>query len=132
MNIDLDEIESRIADGIYGDDRLHRAARNDAFSALAEILAEVEHLRATVAALRASVPPVHPADSWHEAWTAALVDAKKEGARSAVEERAAERAAVVAWLRETLATSETAYASDDLDYAIAIIERGEHRREEGA
>jgi hypothetical protein len=45
-------------------------------------------------------------------------------------ERIAERAAVVAFLRETLATSETAYASDDLDYAIAIIERGGHRREE--
>ena len=45
-------------------------------------------------------------------------------------ERAAERAAVVAFLRETLATSETAYASDDLDYAIDIIERGDHRREE--
>lgn len=41
-----------------------------------------------------------------------------------------ERAAVVAFLRETLATSETAYASDDLDYAIAIIERGGHRKEE--
>jgi hypothetical protein len=41
-------------------------------------------------------------------------------------ERNSERAAVVAFLRETLATSETAYASDDLDYAIAIIERGGH------
>jgi len=41
-----------------------------------------------------------------------------------------ERAAVVAWLREVRDTSETAYASDDLDYAIAVIERGEHRREE--
>jgi hypothetical protein len=40
-----------------------------------------------------------------------------------------ERAAVVAFLRETLATSETAYASDDLDYAIAIIERGAHLKE---
>jgi hypothetical protein len=46
-------------------------------------------------------------------------------------ERISERAAVVAFLRETLATSETAYASDDLDYAIAIIERGGHRKEEG-
>ena len=40
-----------------------------------------------------------------------------------------ERAAVVAFLRETLATSETAYASDDLDYAIAIIERSAHLKE---
>ena len=45
-------------------------------------------------------------------------------------ERIAERGATVAFLRETLVTSETAYASDDLDYAIAIIERGAHRREE--
>lgn len=44
--------------------------------------------------------------------------------------QALERAAVVALLRETLATSETAQASDDLDYAIDIIERGAHRREE--
>lgn len=41
-----------------------------------------------------------------------------------------ERTAVVAWLREIRDTSETAYASDDLDYAIAVIERGGHRREE--
>ena len=40
-----------------------------------------------------------------------------------------ERPAVVAFLRETLATSETAHASDDLDYVIDIIERGAHRRE---
>jgi hypothetical protein len=43
-----------------------------------------------------------------------------------------ERGDTVAFLRETLATSETASASDDLDYAIAMIERGAHRREEGA
>ena len=41
-----------------------------------------------------------------------------------------ERAAVVAWLREVRDTSETAYASDDLDYAIAVIERGGHRHKE--
>ena len=52
MSLDLDEIESRIADGIYGDDRLPRAARDDAFSALAEIIAEVERLRAEVERLR--------------------------------------------------------------------------------
>ena len=62
---------------------------------------------------------------------AALVEAKKEGARSAVEERAAERAAVVAWLRDVADEPET-YADEaqtmrgDAD----AIERGEHRREE--
>lgn len=45
MSIDLDAIESRIATGIYGDDRLSKEERNDAFSALAEIIAEVETLR---------------------------------------------------------------------------------------
>ncbi len=40
-----------------------------------------------------------------------------------------ERSAVLAFLRETLATSETAYASDDLDYAISIIESGKHLKE---
>lgn len=50
---------------------------------------------------------------------------------AAVEARgaAAERAAVVAFLRETLAASKTAHASDDLDCAIDTIERGAHRRE---
>ncbi len=49
--------------------------------------------------------------------------------KAACDDALRERAAVVAFLRETLATSETAYASDDLDYAIAVIERGWHRRE---
>ena len=41
-----------------------------------------------------------------------------------------ERDDVVAFLRETLVTSETAYASDDLDYVIAVIERGEHKKKD--
>ena len=52
-------------------------------------------------------------------WTQKELRKKEDGVKD-------ERAAVVAFLRETLATSETAYASDDLDYAIAIIERGGH------
>ena len=60
-----------------------------------------------------------------------MVERIRELALQAAAEMASEeRAAVVAFLRETLATSETAHASDDLDYAIAIIERGEHRRGE--
>jgi hypothetical protein len=56
-------------------------------------------------------------------WTQKELRKKEDGVKD-------ERAAVVVFLRETLATSETAYASDDLDYAIAVIERGGHRREE--
>jgi len=41
-----------------------------------------------------------------------------------------ERAAVVAWLREWQNTMDDRITHDDLDYAIAVIERGEHRREE--
>ena len=60
----------------------------------------------------------------------ARLDAALAGSARAEDENAKrERAAVVAFLRETLATSETAYASDDLDYAIDIIESGGHRRE---
>ena len=46
-------------------------------------------LRAEVSYLRACVPPTRPTDYGHEVWTAALVEAKKEGARSAVAERVA-------------------------------------------
>ena len=64
--------------------------------------------RATVAALRASVPPVYPSDYGHEVWSTAIRDAV-----------AAERAAVVAWLR------------NEERYRLAnAIERGEHLRKE--
>ena len=52
-------------------------------------------------------------------WTQKELRKKEDGVKD-------ERAAVVAFLREMLATSETAYASDDLDYAVAVIERGGH------
>jgi hypothetical protein len=64
-------------------------------------------LRAEVSYLRACVPPTRPTDYGHEVWTAAL--------RAEV---AAERAAVVAWLREAPA----------LRHYADCIERGEHRR----
>jgi hypothetical protein len=62
--IDLNDIEARIAEGIYGDARMPRAARNDAFSALAEIIAEVKRLRAEIAAERAAV--VSALERWAE------------------------------------------------------------------
>jgi hypothetical protein len=46
MNIDLEDIESRINEGIYGDDRMTDTGRDDAFAALAVLLDEVERLRA--------------------------------------------------------------------------------------
>jgi len=55
MNIDIDDIESRINDGIYGGDHMSDTQRDDAFAALAEILAEVETLRAEVVAERVAV-----------------------------------------------------------------------------
>jgi len=80
--------------------------------------AEVEHLRLTVAALRASVPPTHPSDYGHEAWTAALRDAV-----------AAERAAVVAWLRAQRGLSGSSLVPSIANGLATSIERGEHRRE---
>ena len=61
MSIDLDAIEARIATGIYGDDRMSKEERNDAFSALAEIIAEVSDLRQTLDATEKE------RDQWHDA-----------------------------------------------------------------
>jgi hypothetical protein len=82
--------------------------------------------RATVAALRASVPPAHPSDYGHEVWSAAFRDAVT-----------AERAAVVAWLRAqgrawmaTYSTEWGFHRARCLEQTADAIERGEHRREE--
>jgi len=79
----------------------------------------VPHLREGMKLLRAE------RDHFREAWAAA--QAKLDTGADVSEAIREERDATVAFLRETLATSETAYASDDLDYSIAIIERGAHR-----
>ena len=50
------------------------------------------------------------------------------GLRAADKAVAEERAAVVEWLR---AHGMAPYAQSNLDYAATMIERGEHRREEG-
>ena len=55
MSIDLDDIESRINEGIYENDRMTSTASDDAFSALAVLLAEVERLRGEVERERAAV-----------------------------------------------------------------------------
>ena len=107
--IDLDGIESRINDGIYGIAQQSDADRDDAFSALAALIAEVERLRGINADLRLMV----------------------DGLETAAHE---ERAAVVAWLREgiTQLGQQTRLVSLGpllLDM-VGVIERGEHRREE--
>jgi hypothetical protein len=79
---------------------------------------EVSGLRAEVSYLRACVPPTRPTDYGHEVWTAAL--------RAAV---AAERAAVVAWLRNEWEQGVGMFA-EAARRSIDCIERGEHRREE--
>jgi regulator of replication initiation timing len=52
VSIDLDAIKGRIANGIYGDDRLTGAEIFDALAALDELIAEVERLRAENRKLR--------------------------------------------------------------------------------
>jgi hypothetical protein len=70
----------------YGLRLLRRSATKDYSvtvlpSEAADVVAEIEELRATVAALQAAVPPAHPSDYGHEAWTAALRDAEAKGRR---------------------------------------------------
>ena len=102
MTVDLDDIEARISDGIWGDDRETDTQRDDAFSALATLVAEVERLRAIIRDQQILLDE-HRMDNQH---------AHEEGGN-------AERAAVVAWLR------------NEERYRLAnAIERGEHRREE--
>jgi hypothetical protein len=85
----------------------------------ADVVAEVERLRDTVASLRASVPPTHPSDYGHEAWA--------ETVRTAV---AAERAAVVTWIRRVATDARWWGAHADVYAGVAdAIENGEHRRE---
>jgi hypothetical protein len=105
MNIDLEDIESRINEGIYGDDRMTDTGRDDAFAALALLLDEVKRLRAYVGDLKRHGASLH---------------------KAAAAGRDAERAAVVAWLREWGSVGRIATGDD---YANEI-ERGEHRREE--
>ena len=119
---DLDAIKGRIATGIYGDDRLTATEILDALAALDELVAEVERLRGEVSYLRACVPPTRPTDYGHEVWTAAL--------RAEV---AAERAAVVAWLRKEAVSHRRdgfPIAAYTMQERADAIERGEHRKEE--
>ena len=96
-----------IGDGV----RLNAAQTAAILSRIDALVAEVERLRTEADLLRTGLEA-----------TRAYADRVEAEALSL----RGERTTVVAFLRETLATSETAYASDDLDYAIAVIERGGH------
>jgi len=125
MSIDLDDIESRIAEGLANDHGypLDGQVRSDAFSALEALVAEVERLRAECRTLQ----------EWCEI-AAAAENANADDARQ-------ERAAVVAWLRgessrytgeglEPMQAMFSCGAGMTLVNAADTIERGEHRREE--
>jgi hypothetical protein len=107
MTIDLADIESRINDGIYGDDRMTDTQRDDAFSALAVLLAEVERLREML--LNAGWP--------------------KEAEELAALALRYERAAVVAALRR-FEPGPMGLSLVDMASVANDIERGEHRRGE--
>jgi len=64
----------------------------------------------------------------------ALLDAERENIalRAEVAYHRGERAAVVAWLREVAPSAPTRRGADELTWCADAIERGEHRREEGA
>jgi hypothetical protein len=106
MTIDLDDIESRIKEGIYGDSLID----DDSYAALAVLLAEVERLREML--LNAGWP--------------------RRVSRSTAEALRYERAAVVSFLR---AEADFRVEADFrmvpgnvlLDYYAEAIERGEHR-----
>lgn len=140
--IDLDALEAAVAEGEKKNffvapivkeliaELRERRAQVDGYRMT--LLAEVERLRGEVSYLRACVPPTRPTDYGHEVWTAAL--------RAEV---AAERAAVVAWLRgepERLVKCNGHRHADGkpcwvmspmpADELADCIERGEHRREE--
>jgi len=110
MTIDLDDIESRINEGIYGDDRMTDTGRDDAFSALAALVAEVERLRSIN-------------DDY-------LLEMGRQHAllRDQAREAKTERAAVVAYLREL---GEINSMLSPMKGAADDIEDGEHRREVG-
>jgi hypothetical protein len=107
MSIDLDDIESRINNGIYGDDRMTNTGRDDAFAALAALVAEVERLREML--LNAGWP--------------------RESDELAAMALRYERAAVVAALRR-FEPGPMGLSLVDMASVANDIERGEHRREE--
>jgi hypothetical protein len=91
-------------------------------STVTRLRAEALGQRAEASYLRACVPPSHPADYGHEAWSAALAAARAENENA--EDARRERAAVVKYLRSLMA------GYPGREHPADRIERGEHRREE--
>ena len=151
MSIDLDDVERRIADGIDDlDGPFYSGITDDAFSALAEIRAEVERLRADLDFLARAVVQAVVASSLAAGETLVdpiphiivstvtrlraealgqRADNAEIGALAYADGAEAERAAVVTWLQ---AASQRWAVDDPLNEAADAIERGEHRREEDA
>ena len=75
MSIDIEAIKGRIANGIYGDDRLTGAEVLDALAALDALVAEVERLRGL---LRNLWHFEDPAD-WDDKFAADVTAACKAG-----------------------------------------------------
>ena len=112
---------ARVGTALYQQVEIQQADLDAVYNEIEALIAKVECLRAEALGqraeasyLRACVPPVHPSDYGHEVWATSLRDAV-----------AAERAAVVAWLRD----NEDAWSMPTWQLA-DHIERGEHRREE--
>jgi len=101
--IDIDDLSTRIAAGIYGDDRMSRAELDDAMAALAALVEEVALLRKDCHTLRL----------WAEE-AAAAENANAEDAKK-------ERAAVVEFLRTM--------PEMDFDEVLWRITNGDHRKE---
>ena len=97
---------ARVGTALYQQDNLQQADLDAVYDEIEALVAKVERLRAH-----------------RESCVANLLKGYETG-------KADERAAVVAWLREWQNTMDDRITHDDLDYAIAVIERGEHRREE--
>ena len=92
---------------------------------LPALVAEVEHLRATVSFLRACVPPRRPSDYGHEIWAEEVQAAEARG----VEE---ERARIVADLRSAAPTADRVLLLVPKPIALTLeacaerYERGDH------
>lgn len=102
MSIDVDDLVATISAGIYGDDRMTWRTIEAATTALSQLVAEVQQLRADVDRYGRQLEAAHD--------------------RGVAEERAA----VVAWLNAEADIVDCGHIEDLADR----IERGEHRREE--
>jgi predicted RNase H-like nuclease (RuvC/YqgF family) len=145
VSIDIDDLASEIATGIYGDDRMSVSDLNAALSALAALVSEVERLRGEVERDHAAVV------AWLRAGTAECREVLSERERAdslslAYREQQGENDELRAELKATqrerehwhdawVTAVEHRWGRGASVCAVAYnmaetIERGEHRREE--